>query len=467
MGARSLQVQQQGVEVAGHNIANVNTPGYSRQRLNIATSLTIPTPIGPQGTGAQSVAIQRLHDDLLDGQIQTETSVQGFLDRQQQSLQQAQGILGQEIDRAATGPDGSAAPLGVGGQHGIAEKLSDLFNAFQAVSTDPTSIPERQAVLIKGQDLAAEFNAIDLRLAALNTAVDKGIQSDVGKANDLLTSIAELNKQIFTVETRTSGAANDLRDLRQQRIEDLAKFVPVQTVEQANGTVDISIDGQLLVSGVQITDRLETYDAGGGQLLVRTQTGGAPLNLTSGGIQGLIDARDGTLATLRTELNGLASLLVTEVNAIHQAGFSLTGSTGAAFFTGTNASDLAVNAALAADPALFQAGAVNGAVGDNRVALALAQLAETTHAALSNQTFSQGYSGTVARFGQALASVNSSLADQSVIGKMLARQRDSVSGVSLDEEMTDMIKYQRAFEASARLITTIDETLQEVVNLKR
>src|SRR6266542_25601 len=120
MANRALQTQRNGTEVAGHNLANVNTPGYSRQRVAIETSFPVPSEFGPQGTGADAVAIVQLRDPL--------------------------------IDRQATGAEGSAAASGIGGQHGIAENLSDLFNAFQSLSTDPTSSSERQALILKAQD---------------------------------------------------------------------------------------------------------------------------------------------------------------------------------------------------------------------------------------------------------------------------------------------------------------------------
>src|SRR2546426_1398801 len=141
LGAQSMQVQQQGVEVAGHNLANVNNPAYARQRINITTALAISTPIGPQGTGAQVVAIQELRSAILDSEVTSETSVGGFLDSQQAALQNGQAILGQTVDRT-------------GAAHSLADGLSDLFNAFQSLSTNPTSLAERQVVLQKAQDLA-------------------------------------------------------------------------------------------------------------------------------------------------------------------------------------------------------------------------------------------------------------------------------------------------------------------------
>src|SRR5262245_34156494 len=296
MASRALQTQRNGTEVAGHNLANVNTPGYSRQRVAIETSLTIPSDMGPQGTGADAVAIVQLRDALIDRQIVNETSIRGAYESRQQALQFGQAALGQLIDRQASGAEGAAASSDVGGQHGIAEHLSDLFNAFQSLSTNPTSMAERQVLLLKAQDLATQFNQVSTRLTDLKAALNDSLNSDVDQANIALQDIAKLNQQIMATELGGQGKANDLRDVRQQRLEDLAKLVHIDTTANANGSVDIAVDGVTLVSGANVQDTLQTYDAGGGQWLVRTATGGTPLNLTGGSMQGTIDARDNDLA---------------------------------------------------------------------------------------------------------------------------------------------------------------------------
>ncbi len=467
MANRALQTQRNGTEVAGHNLANVNTPGYSRQRVAIETSFPVPSEFGPQGTGADAVAIVQLRDALIDRQVVSETSVRGAYESKQQALQLAQAALGQLIDRQATGAEGSAAASGIGGQHGIAETLSDLFNAFQSLSTDPTSSSERQALILKAQDLATRFNQVSGGLSNLRSSLDDSLNSDVAQANSALNDLAKLNDQIIVTEAGGQGKANDLRDIRQQKIEELAKLVKIDTTANANGGVDIAVDGVTLVSGNKVLDSLETYDAGGGQLLVRTATGGTSLNLTGGSIQGTLDARDNDLATLQTNLDTLAGTLISEVNAVHATGYGLAGTTGENFFTGTNAADLAVNSNLADDPSKIQASGIAGAVGDNTVAVGLAQLVNKNQPALANQTLLESYGQSVAQLGHSLNSTNAQLDNQHIVENMLLRQRDSVSGVSLDEEMTDLIKFQRAFEASAKLITTIDEMLQTVVDLKR
>lgn len=467
LATRSLQTQRNGTEVAGHNLANVNTKGYSRQRVAIETALAVPTELGPMGTGADAVGIYQLRDALVDRQIVNETSVRGAYESRQRALQFGQAALGQQIDRQATGAEGAAAASGVGGQHGIAEDMSSLFSAMQSLSTSPTSVSERQVLVIKAQSLATQFNQVSNRLDSLRTSLNESLASDVEQANIALTDIAKLNEQIIAAELGTTGKANDLRDIRQKRIEDLATLVRVETTANSNGSVDIAIDGVTLVTGPNVDDTLEAYDAGGGQFLVRTLTGGTALNITSGSMQGTIDARDTELLSLQTDLDTLAGTLISEVNTVHSAGFGLSGTTGEDFFTGTDASDIAMNGTLAGNPSMIQASGVSGAVGDNSVIVQMAQLADKQHGALINQTFLESYGQTVVAMGQALNGTNTQLANQQIVESMLLRQRDSVSGVSLDEEMTDLIKFQRGFEASAKLITTIDEMLEIVMNLKR
>lgn len=462
LGSRSLQTQQQGVAVAGQNLANVNNPAYARQRLTIQTSTPILTGLGSEGTGADAVAIRQLRDAFLDGQIQSETSVTGFLQSQQTALQYAEAGLGEQLTSSAS--TGGATSVGSSG--GLADNLAGLFNAFQSLTTAPASLSNRQVVISQAQQLASKFNQVDQRLAAVNGQINQSVQTDVSGANQLLAGIAGLNQQITAAEAATGGTANDLRDLRQQKIEDLAKLVSFQSATTADGAVNISVDGHLLVAGNKLQDTLQTYDAGGGQLLVQTTNSGTPLTLTGGSIQGSITTRDGSLQALRTGLNDLATQLITHVNMVYRAGYDLNGNTNADFFTGTNAADIGVAAALAGDPSTLQASGVLGAPGDSQIALALAQLAGVKQPGLANQTFSESYTGVITDLGFSLSAVNRQLGDQEVVQNMLHAQRSSVSGVSLDEEMVDLVKYQRAFQASAHLVSTIDQMLDIVVNLK-
>jgi flagellar hook-associated protein 1 FlgK len=229
--------------------------------------------------------------------------------------------------------------------------------------------------------------------------------------------------------------------------------------------LNVTVGGQLLVSGNQVLDRLQTYDAGGGRLLVQT-AGGNHLTLTGGSLQGTIDARDETLAGLQTSVNTLASTLITQVNAVHGGGYSLTGSTGANFFNGTDAATITVNASLADDPSLIQASASATATGDNSVALQLAQLASTAQPALNQQTPGDAYAATVAQLGQALQNANDQVTSQTAVANLLSSQRSSISGVNIDEEMTNLLGFQKAYSASAQLVKTVDEMFADVLAMK-
>jgi flagellar hook-associated protein 1 FlgK len=322
-------------------------------------------------------------------------------------------------------------------------------------------------LLLKAQSLTTQFNQVDQRLTNLRGALNNAVDSDVERVNSLLAEIAELNEKIINTENGSPGFANDLRDTRIERVEALAQLVNVTTTELNNGSINIALDGNLIVDDQNVLDTVEAYDDGTGRFFTRLAAGGTSLNLTSGTIAGAITARDTGVQRLQDGLNNLAALVISEVNSVHQGGYSMTGSTGELFFTGTNAADIGVNTVLLNDQSLVQASSDPAAVGNNQIALQIAQLANQRHASLSGQTFGQNYGQIVAGLGQSLNVVNDSLSNQKIVETMIRRQRDSISGVSLDEEMTDLLRFQRAYQASAKLISTVDQMLEIVMTLKR
>lgn len=456
LGSRSLSTYRQAIDTTGHNLANVNTPGYTRQRLVVETTTSENGTMGSVGTGAEAVKIVRLQNEYANKQIQVESSIEGSLTVKHDALQQALTSLQESIDR--NGASGTST-------QGISQGLADFFAAAQSLSTNPSSIAERQVLIQQAQELAAKFNAVDSRLATLQQSLNDRVAVDTGQANALLADIANLNEAIVSDEVLSDGYANDLRDTRQNKLEALSKLVKIDVAEQIDGSVNVSVAGNLLVEGRLVQGTLETFDAGGGALSLRIAGQANPLSLTEGSIQGAIAVRDGQLATLRTEINSLAASFITEVNQVHSAGFSLTGSTGANFFVGANAGDIAVNDALRRDPALVQAAGVSGEAGNNTVALAIANLGNQANAALNNQTFSNRQSQIVLSLGQELSNARNELEDQSAISQFIRNQRDAVSGVSVDEEMSNLIMFQKAFQASARLISMTDEMLATIIEM--
>jgi flagellar hook-associated protein 1 FlgK len=456
MGANSLSVQEEAMDVTGQNLANVNNPAYTRQQLVVQAATPLQTPNGQEGTGVEATGISQASDALLNTQIQSENSVSSSLTAQQTALQYAETYINEQITNTSTG---------VSSPGGLTADLSNLFNSFQSVSTNPTNLTQRQALVASAQQLATQFNQVSTQLSSVGDQINQSIQDGVTSSNQDLAQIANLNQQIIAAQA-DGGSANDLMDEREQTIQDLSNYANITATAQANGAVNINIGGVAMVSGQTQTDSLKTYDAGGGQLLIQAQTAGTPLTLSSGSIEGNISTRDGTLASLQTSVNTLATQLISQVNSIYSSGYDLNGNTGASFFTGTDASDIAVNSSLINNPNAVQASGSAGAAGDNTVMLSLAQLANTSISGLNDQTFSQNWAQTVGGLGNTISSVNEQLASSASVSQMLTTQRDSVSGVSIDEEMTHLMQYQKSYEASAQLVSTLNQMLQTVISMK-
>lgn len=463
MASRSMQTQMTGVEVTGQNLANVNTTGYSRQRVQITASPDTMTGIGPEGTGADATSIQQVVSNLLNSQIQSQSSTSGYWNSQQTALQSAQDALAEFLNGSSTSSVSSTSSTDTSGT-GLSAQLNSFFSAFSAVASSGSD-SNKQAAIGAGQTLATAFNNLNTQFGNLRSSLNDSLNNDVTSANKLLTDIASLNGEISTAEF-SGGTANDLRDEREQDLENLSQLTNITTSTGANGAVNVTIGGQSLVSGNSVSDTLQTYDAGGGQLLVQTATGGANLTLTGGSMQGTIDARDGTLATMQTSINNLAGTLITQVNAIHNGGYSSSGGTGNTFFTGTDAGTIGVNSALVNNASLLQISGSATQTGDTSLALQISQLASTAQSGLNNQTFSDSYDATVAGLGNALSTANTQVDDQATVSNMLDTQRSSVSGVNIDEEMTNMMTFQRAYQASAQVVTTVNTMLGDLLAMK-
>ena len=460
MAGQSLDVQQEATAIAGQNLANVNNPAYSRQSLEIQAAISIQTPIGQEGTGVESIGITQVRSALLDSQIQGEASATGSLTTQQNVLENAETDLDEQLSGAASGTGATSAS-----SSGLSADLTKMFGYLQTLSTDPSNVSDRSTVIQSAQAVAGQLNQVSAGLTTLAAGMDSSIESDVTGSNQDLTQIAALNQQIIQAKS-SGGSANDLVDLREKTLEDLAGKVGFTTTAQPDGATNISIGGVAMVAGGTVVDSLQTYANSSGHLLVQDQNSSAPLALTGGSIEGAITARDGALANLQSSLNTLAAQLITQVNTVYAGGYDLKGNTGQNFFTGTDAATIGVNSTLVADPSTFQAAGVAGASGDNTVVSALAQLANQPMAGLNNQTFSQNYAATVGSFGSSLQTVNEQLTNSNAVSQMLTTQRDSLGGVNTDTEMTNLMQFQKAYEASAEMITTVNQMLETVLSMK-
>lgn len=458
IGARSLDVQQQEMEIASNNLANVNNASYASEQLVVSTATPEDTPIGDEGTGVNATGITESRNAMLDSQIQAEDSVTGSLNAQLSGLENAEAYLDEQISTSSSSTTADSP-------NGLTADLSNMFDAFQSLSTDPSNVSLRQTAIQSAQAVAQQFNQVSSQLSGVNADFNTSIQNDTASANQYLSNIAQLNGQIVQAQ-EAGGSADQLIDQREQDLESLGNLVNFSASAQANGAVNVSIGGVAMVSGANAVDGLAAQDPGNGQLQVVDQNSGQVLTLTGGSLEGEMTARDGALTDLTTSLNTVASQLISQTNAIYSTGYDLNGNTGQDLFTGNGASDIAVNSALLADPSQFQASGAAGADGDNTTVLALAQLANQNISALGNQTIGGYYDQSVANLGTAISTVNDNLATSSDVSQSLTAERNSESGVSLDDQMASLIQYQKAYEASAELVTTLDQMLQTVVSMK-
>jgi len=455
----ALNAQSRGVETAGRNLANVNNPDYARQRVVFADRGSILTHDGVQSIGIEAKAIQQMRDALLDRQVARELGRTAALEAEDSANSRAQAAFGESVDRA-----GATDPTDVSAQ-GLSAALGDFFNAFQAFAARPTDLGERQNLVQRADILAQRFNLTDSRLAQIQSDLDVQIEADAAEVNRLLQSVADLNGQIGRLEVNAPGVAVDLRDQRQARIEELAKLIGAETRTNNPETNQLDVflrddnGAPVVLVSLSSVDSTVTFD---GQRIKATSSG-VPLAAGDGAIKGHLAARDGVVATLRERLATFAGQLAGAVNAAYNP----SGATGAFFNVDPVSPSASIRLSAAITPSTLKASAA-GAAGANTIAAAIGDLAAKKFSVAAGDaidgTFAQYYAGVVSEFGRAVAGTEGRLEDQKNIETLVKQQRQSVSGVSMDEEMADLLKFQRAFQASSKVISIIDGLLDTVVN---
>ena len=448
----ALLTQQLGIDVTGHNIANVNTLGYSRQRVNMQTNVPIPFWPGQTGTGVNAVDIQRIYDRFVGVQINNENQNLGRWETQKGGLEKVEMIFDE-----TTG-------------YGLSQAMDEFWNAWQDLVNNPSGHTERTALVAKSEILANRFNKIYSDLEQTQKDADNSIKGTVEEINLISDQIADLNEQISQIEA-TGQNANDLRDQRDLLLNELSSMMDITTSEGNDGKVTVFISGgRPLVQNNSSWDLSTQTNASGFQDIVWLDGNGGTVNITdniSGGrLKGWIEVRDVSIPGYLSRLDDLAGTIINEVNSLHQVGFDLSGNPGEIFFTGTSASDMAVNPNIVSDVNLIAAsGTAGGVPGDNSNAIAIANLQNALTMSGNTATFGDYYNSIVTDVGSDVQKAGINFEHQTAMVNHLNNYRESISGVSLDEEMVNLIKFQHAYDAAAKLITTVDELLNTVLNM--
>jgi flagellar hook-associated protein 1 FlgK len=493
IGKLGLLAQQRAIQVTSNNIANVNTPGYTRQRAIFQPVTPSHLPEGfPQGGGVDVERVERVVDEMLDARLQQERSAQGFDTAREAGLGRIEGIL-QELDG-----------------NGINAALSRLLSAFSDLAEHPADSTVRQTVVQSASSLAGLVQDADRRLSELQVDANRQVEQSVREINDLAQQIAELNREVFAKEAGGHGpVAASLRDERAQRLEELARKLDVTSFERADGQIAVFAGGGFLLVDDDMAASLEVRAGAAGNpaffdvyhQLDGSLTGPITSRIASGELGAALDLRDTTAAEYRGLLDSFAYTLASRVNALHfapgaayglvddvQRRFFVDGSqpataAGAGFAQVTAAAaHLAIHADLLADPRNVAAGTASlgagqgAAPGDGRNARALAELAVASGAVYQpgdaagtpsgpSATLGDFYDGVAGRLGAELQSTQRSLQQEELIVAQLEERRGALSGVSLDEEIANLIRFERAYQASARIVQTADELLERLLDI--
>ena len=435
-----LQAARVRMEVASNNIANVATEGYTRQRADLVPRERYQAPYGAVGSGVTIAGITRMRDNFLDATLRSGADLSARSSVRAELLGRAETILA-EPDEGITGP------------------LADLWSSFEDLATNPTNGGSRASVLASLDDVAGRIREISSSWDRLAGDVRLRMADQLDSVNDALVEIADLNRAIVT-SSDGNGRPNDLLDRRDAVADSLARSIGATTFNLPDGTVKVSLGGVSLADGVTTTTLTLGSDG-----IVRTTSG---IELTPGGeIGGFHDFLTTDLSGIRADLDGFAEDLANALNTTHQAGWVSATEAGGPLLQFTPGAAAASLRSAITDPAKLALSSTQGPpfpafdVGNMQ---ALAGLRTALTAGGGTATLGATAAGIAVRVGSAAANATRSAQSQLAIASAAEMARQSGHGVSLDEEMTDLMGAQHAYDAAARIMTTIDQMLDTLIN---
>ncbi|MFE5428481.1 flagellar hook-associated protein FlgK [Peribacillus simplex] len=500
---RGLSTSQGALYTTGNNVANANTLGYSRQRVNLVQTSGFPTVglnnprvAGQIGTGVAAETVQRIRDSFLDAQYRTQSNKIGYYGAMSESLTKMEGVMNEPTDS------------------GLAATMGKFWNSLQGLTANTENSGAREVVASTGVMVADTLNYYYNSLTNVQTDIGNQINVKANEINTLISSIDQLNQQISKVEPH-GYVPNDLYDKRDVLVDNLSRLVSIKVnnviptdygraSDVATGLYNIELmqevgssfappinlvsvnqTGMAGTSKVEVSHDKKTGMVDGLQFGSKTLT---DYNF-SGELSGLIKSfgykkADGTIGgaypDMLKKLDNMTTAFVNEFNAIHKQGYALGDDNTSTlnFFElepgKSAAQSIKVTSEIVKDPAKIAAGGKSGgASGDNENAKLLADLKKKAFSEYSTKdqnsdeltgNFDTYYSGIIGKLGVDSQSAQKNLSNSVVLAASVNQNRESVSSVSLDEEMTDMIKFQQAYNASARMMTMMDEMLDKIIN---
>ena len=448
--SRALLAFQRSLDTTSNNISNVNTPGYSRQVVKLSAT-TPDTSWGTSGTisigsGVNVATISRIRDAMLESRRQDAYSDQGRAEGSLSNLEKIQSTF-----------------LDVQGS-GISTALSTFYNSWSSLGSNPTSTANQMQVQSAGRDLAQKISGTYAQLKTQDSSQTDQINQTLSDIQGLADNIGSINTEIRK-QLASGGSPNNLFDQRDQAISDLSKLVNVDTHVASDGTTSVYVGSFTLVDQAGSTKFPTNFDAASSTISNATAT----WPVTSGKLKGLFDNAN-QIASYKGQLDNLANTLRTQVNAIHSAGYTSTGATGQNFFNDSNpqtgAVDFALDAAVAASPNNIAIGNSSSA-GDGSAALAISALRDTKISSLGNRTSESFYADLTSTVGRDVSVAKNGVDTANALSEQIDSQVQDVAGVSLDEEMSNMLQFQRSYQAAAKVLNTMDTVMGNLMDMMK
>lgn len=464
-GKTGLMTSRAAIATTGHNITNVNTEGYSRQRVEMHAKH--PQKYSDKayiGTGVDVGRVDRVNDQYLEKQIRNSGRELSNLEEKEFLLRHVEDIFN-ELDG-----------------EGLNRLVSNFFNDFRKLSNEPESHALRESVRESTNSLTADFVRMRREVEGIQAHIDARLAGYVGEVNSLSANIKELNDKIRVMEL-TGGPANDLRDKRDLALKKLGTYFDVQSFEdeQGNAIVNLRGVGPLVGSSSYETFSVERSPADErgkpeGALELKT-TASAFANVThqihAGKIGALFELRDKTIGMVLDRLDEMAFTLTENVNAIHRQGFTVDGRSGLNYFKPLEggptraAQYISLSDEVRGSANSIATGAAADSPGDNRIALAISGIQNLKLMEGGRSTLDDYYNSIMSDVGILSARTKDAIGQQKNVQQQLNKIREQISGVSLDEETANLLQYQHTYDASAKVIQVADEMLKTVLDIKR
>lgn len=439
-----LFAAQKGLQVTQNNIANADTEGYARQRVETNQS-TNSHGFGlsqQSGNGVVVKEITRIVDQYLINETRDQESKVGYYTSRENALSEIETVFNEHTDQSVT------------------NRIMKFFNAWEEASKFPEDVAYRQSLIGEGKLLASSFNTISEKITDLKSVLDNRIENQLDKINDLTKKIQDINNKMNLTAVENP---NSLLDERDRYIDELSSVINVDVIEGQNNNITLKVGGFSLLSNDERYELVGMYDKTNGEWTLGS--GDVVIRPKGGSIAADLEVRNVLLKNYETKMNSFIGSLITEVNNLHQAGYGLDDSTGNVFFTGLTGSNIKVDSLIEDNPQKIAMSSALATPGNTDIAKEIIDLKEQELVSLGNKTLTEYHNQFVFEMTSDLNFTKNNRETHENMLININEQRQNVQGINMDEEMSNLLKYQKFYQANSKVLKTLSDTFDQLMNI--